>query len=131
MKKKICMLLLLAAITVPSYAQFNWQKETLTGLIVAGAAADYTTTRIGLAKGAREANPLLAWPLRHEPVGGIMYAGLTGLQVYAVRRTLTPNASKKAKIGTLAFVIGNSVLKYYLVRNNIRVIETLNRRNGR
>jgi hypothetical protein len=75
----------------------NW----LSFVNIAAHTSDYLTTRYAIAQGAREANPVLAWPLAHEPLGSSIKFGFAYFQAWALKRLLTdpkPEVRKTAKL---------------------------------
>ena len=114
LRMKLAFALLLA---LPIQAQAGDLKDFLTTGIVASNAADYATTRIGLAQGGRELNGLMAPGLRREPLGIGFKAGAAALEVFAVRTLLANPQHRK-----LGIVIGIAVIgaNSYLAIHNGR-----------
>ena len=101
----------------------------LTGLIIAHSSlqvADYTTTRIALSRGGREANPIMAPLFRHEPAGFAFKMGIgVWFQTWNLKQMRKSNTRGWHKAVTYGLVIGLSALQIYILQNNIRVIREL------
>ena len=89
-------------------------------------AADYGITKVAIASGAREINPMMRPLLEHEPAAAIVKLGITAAgagTLYCMMRDPNKKTRKTAFIGSL-ILIG---IQGWVVDHNIRVTLRLRR----
>jgi len=91
-------------------------------------AADWGTTRYGIAMGAHEAMPGMAVLVNHEPAGAIFKLGVIGPIFVLSARECSQMRGKKR---ILAYVVMGAEVGFYLwvVRHNVQVIRHLRLRS--
>ncbi len=106
----------------------------LTTAIIGAHLSDYLTTRRALSVGGREANPIMAWPLRHEPIGISMKLGLAYLQSFMVTRLLRdpkPEVRRSSKIHAILATALTVGVYSWVSKHNLGVAHKIELRKQR